>query len=100
MTFIINIFFALCIYVCIYYVYGITSRACQKLGMIKRVLFSAPKEVHKLAFSTLCPPFMGYVCEVWDSYVVRQVTKLEVVHGQVVCFIAKLRVTRGATLAI
>ena len=42
----------------------ITSRAYQRLEMIKRVLSKALLKVKKVAYSTLCRPIMKFACEV------------------------------------
>ena len=72
----------------------ITSRAYQKLGMIKRVLNKAPLKVKKVAYLTLCRvcrelnmqcrPIMEFACKVWDPYLVRHETQLENIQRQTV----------------
>ena len=78
---------------------SVTSRASQRLGMIKHVLFKAPRKVKKVAYQTLCRPIMEYACEVWDPHLVRQITSLENVQRKAVRFISNLKGTQSVTEA-
>ena len=76
---------------CDIHIDDITSRAYQRLGMIKRVLNKAPLKVKKVAYLTLCRPLMEFACEVWDPYLVKHETQLENIQRRAVRFIANLR---------
>ena len=78
---------------------SVTSKASQRLGMIKHVLFKASRKVKKVAYLTLCRPIMEYACEVWDPHLVRQITSLENVQRKAVRFISNLKGTQSVTEA-
>ena len=42
-----------------------TEKASQRLGMIKHVLFAAPRKVKRVAYLTLCRPILENASEVW-----------------------------------
>ena len=45
---------------------SVTAKASQRLGMIKHVLFDAPRKVkRRVAYLTLCRPILEYASEVW-----------------------------------
>lgn len=78
---------------------SITSAAYRRLGMIKRVLYGAPRNVKKIAYMALCRPVMEFASEVWDPYLVRQQTQLENIQRRAVRFIAGLRGVESVTEA-
>jgi len=69
----------------------ITARASQRLGMIKHVLFDAPKRVKRVAFLTLCRPLLEYAWEVWDPHLARRVSLLEGVQRTAIRFILGIK---------
>ena len=67
---------------------SIISKASQRLGMIKHVLYDSPRKVKRVAYLTLCRPVMEYASEVWDPHLARQITSLENVQRRAIRFIS------------
>ena len=61
------------------------------LGLIKRTLYSAPKQVKVMAYISLVRPILEYACEVWDSHLKKHQDKLEHVQSRAIRFIAGLK---------
>ena len=78
---------------------NVASKAYKSLGMVKRVLHKAPRNVEKLAYMTLYIPVNWFSCEVWDPYLVEHQTQLENVQRCAVRFIAGLRGVENVTEA-
>ena len=78
---------------------SVTAKASRRLGMMRHVLFKAPRKVKRVAYLTLCRPIMEYAGEVWDPHLVRQITSLENVQRRAVRFISDLRGKRSVTEA-
>lgn len=78
---------------------SIISKASQRLGMMKHVLFDAPMRVRRVAYLTLCRPILEYASEVWDPHLMRQVASLEAVQRRAVRFISGLKGRRSVTEA-
>lgn len=77
----------------------IAGKACQRLGMLKSVLYGAPRAVKRVAYVTLCRPLLEYACEVWDPYLSKHVDKLEMIQRRAVRFIAGLKGRDGVSAA-
>ena len=78
---------------------SVTAKASQRLGMIKHVLFDAPRKVKRVAYLTLCRPILEYASEVWDLYLIRQITSLEDIQRKGVRFISGIRGRQSVTEA-
>ena len=80
------------------HVNSITSTASQRLGMIKRVMFDAPKQIKTIGYVvTLCRPLLEYACEVWDPFLAEHIDQIEMVQRRAVRFISNLRGREGVT---
>ena len=69
----------------------ICSKALKSLGMIKQVLFNAPEKVRRVAYLTICRPILEYACEIWDPFLVKNISQIESVQSKAVRFICDLR---------
>ena len=78
---------------------SVTAKASQRLGMIKHALFDAPRKVKRVAYLTLCRPILEYASEVWDPYLIRQITSLEDIQRKGVRFISGIRGRQSVTEA-
>ena len=74
------------------HIYSVTAKTLQRLGMIKHVLFDVPRKVKRVAYLILCcRPILEYTSEVWDPYLIRQITSLEDIQRKGVRFISGVR---------
>lgn len=78
---------------------SIISKASQRLGMVRHVLFNAPRKVKRVAYLTLCRPILEYASEVWDPHLSRQITSLEAVQRKAIRFISGIRGRQSVTKA-
>ena len=69
----------------------ISAKAFSILGLIKRTLYSAPKQVKVMAYTSLVRPILEYACEVWDPHLKKHQDKLEHVQSRAIRFIAGLK---------
>ena len=81
------------------HVNSITLIASQRLGMIKRVMFDAPKQIKTIAYVvSLCRPLLEYACEVWDPFFLAEhINQIKMVQRRAVRFISNLRGREGVT---
>ena len=63
------------------------NKALRVLGLIKHVLYDAPKKVRLLAYVTLCRPLLEYACEIWDPTTQFLITRLEDVQSKAIRYI-------------
>ena len=62
-------------------------------------MFDAPRKVERVAYLTLCRPILKYASEVWDPYLIRQITSLEDTQRKAVRFICGIRGRQSVTEA-
>ena len=64
----------------------VTAKAKQTLGVIRRNLWSCPRKVKSLAYTSLVRPNLEYAATVWDPYTKKDKDKLERVQNQAARF--------------
>ena len=62
----------------------------RKLGLLKRVLYKTPQNIKLTAYKSLCRSVLEYASAVWDPYLVKHVTRLEMVQNRAILFICGL----------
>ena len=70
---------------------SITTKATQRLAMLKRVLRDSNLPTRKVAYFSIVRPVLEYACQVWDPYQKNQVKQLEKVQNQALRFLFGIR---------
>ena len=73
------------------YIDTVTSKAYQKLGMIRKTLQGAPSKIKFESYLVLCRPFLEYASKAWDPVLRKLVEKLERVQKQALRFVCGSR---------
>lgn len=67
------------------------NKAVSILGMIRRTISHAPKDIKLLAYKSLCRPILEYASQVWDPYKNQDIKAIESVQKQAIRFISNLK---------
>jgi hypothetical protein len=67
------------------------NKASSILGLLRRTLGRAPKQIKLLAYTSLCRPILEYACHVWDPYLQKHIKNIEKVQNRAIRFISGLK---------
>ena len=70
---------------------NVILKANRSLGLLRRTLFHAPRELRLTAFKSMCRSQLEYASEVWDPYKRKDIERLEMVQRRAVRFICGLK---------
>ena len=68
-----------------------TRQASKVLGMVKFMLYDAPRQARLLAYTSLCHPILECADAVWDPSLKKTVNDIEMVQNRAVRFISRLK---------
>lgn len=70
---------------------NIVNKSYRTLGLIKSILYCAPIKVKKIAYLTLCRPLLEFASDLWDPYMKKDITSIEMVQHRAIRFILNLK---------